>query len=116
MEFKRAEGAAMSTTWETIEERERKVRGTRTTSAMVRADEQVPAGADLKAAFAQRSFISREDLRHIAGQHYEGPVVTLYLNFSADRLLRADRPVFLSVFNSLRHRELEARKATIESL
>src|SRR5437899_1856616 len=27
----------MSTTWETIEERERRVRGTRTTSAMVRA-------------------------------------------------------------------------------
>ncbi len=56
----------MSTTWETIEERERRVRGTRTTSTMVRAGEQVPVGDTLKAAFAERPFINREDLRSIA--------------------------------------------------
>ena len=44
----------MSTTWETIEERERRVRGTRTTSAMLRAGDQVPAGNTLKSAFAER--------------------------------------------------------------
>ena len=106
----------MSTTWETIEERERRVRGTRTTSAMVRAGEQVPAGDTLKSAFAARPFISREDLRSIARQDYERPVITLYLNFSADRVVRADRPVFLTIFSSLRHQALEARKAYIESL
>ena len=99
---------AMATTWETIEERERRVRGTRTTSAMVRAAEQIPAGDNLKAAFAERPFISRDELRNIARQHDEGPVITLYLNFSPERPL-------LSVFDSLRHGELEARKPYIES-
>src|SRR2546423_281123 len=106
----------MSTTWETIEERERRVRGSRTTSAMIRAGEQVPAGDTLKSAFAERPFISREDLRSIARQQYERPVVTLYLNFSPERVVRADRPVFLSIFSSLRHQVLEAKKAYIESL
>src|SRR5438034_1642433 len=110
------EGVAMSTTWETIEERERRVRGTRTTSAMVRAGEQVPAGNTVRSAFAQRPFISREDLRSIARQDYERPVITLYLNFSADRVVRADRPVFLSIFNSLRHQALEAGKTYVDSL
>ena len=106
----------MSTTWETIEERERRVRGTRTTSTMVRAWEQMPAGDTLKSAFAERPFINREDLRRIARQAYDRPVITLYLNFSAERLVRADRPVFLSIFSSLRHQALEARKTYIESL
>ena len=98
----------VATIWETIEERERRVRGTRTTSAMVRAAEQIPAADNLKAAFAERPFISRDELRNIARQHDEGPVITLYLNFSPDRPL-------LSVFDSLRHGELEARKPYIDS-
>ena len=98
----------VATIWETIEERERRVRGTRTTSAMVRAAEQIPAADNLKAAFAERPFISRDELRNIARQHDEGPVITLYLNFSPDRPL-------LSVFDSLRHAELEARKPYIDS-
>jgi hypothetical protein len=105
----------MATTWETIEERERRVRGTRTTSAMVRAAEQFPGGDNLKAAFAQRPFISRQELRKIARDHDEGPVITLYLNFAGQRLVR-DHPLFLTVFDSLRHGELEARKPYIESL
>ena len=92
----------MSTTWETIDERERRVRGTRTTSPMARAAEQVPAGDTLKKVFSQRPFISREDLRAVGAQDYEGAVITLYLNFSPERLVRSDRPVFLSVFSSLR--------------
>jgi Bacterial archaeo-eukaryotic release factor family 10 len=105
----------MATTWETIEERERRVRGTRTSSAMGRAAEQIPGGDNLKAAFAARPFISRQDLRNIAREHDEGPVLTLYLNFSGERLVR-DHPLFLTVFDSLRHGELEARKPYIESL
>jgi hypothetical protein len=105
----------MATTWETIEERERRVRGTRTTSAMVRAAEQIPGGDNLKTAFTERPFISREELRNIASDHDEGPVLTLYLNFSGERLVR-DHPLFLTVFDSLRHGELEARKPYIESL
>ena len=106
----------MSSTWESIEERERRVRGTRNLSAMRRAAEEIPAVESLKAAFAERPFINREDLRNIARQQYEGPVITLYLNFGPDRLVRADRPVFLSVFSSLRHAALETSKAHIESL
>src|ERR1700730_10218350 len=106
----------MATTWETIEERERRVRGSRTTTAMARAAEQIPEHQSLTAAFAERPFISREDLRNIARQHYERPVITFYLNFSPERLVRADPPVFMSVFHSLRHQALEARKPYIESL
>jgi peptide chain release factor subunit 1 len=106
----------MATTWETIDERERRVRGTRTTTTMARAAEQVPEGKSLTATFAERPFISREDLKTIARQHYERPVITLYFNFSPERLVRADPPVFVSVFHSLRHQELEARKPFIEAL
>jgi hypothetical protein len=106
----------MASTWETIEERERRVRGTRTSSAMARAAEQIPESESLRAAFAERPFISLTDLRNIARQPYERPVITLYLNFSPDRLVRSDAPVFLTVFHSLRHGELEARKPNIEAL
>ena len=106
----------MATTWETIEERERRVRGTRTTSTMARAGEQVPEGKTLTSTFAERSFINREDLKTIARRRYERPVITLYFNFNPNRLVRADPPVFMSVFHSLRHQELEARKPFIEAL
>ena len=106
----------MASTWETIDERERRVRGTRTTTAMARAAEQIPEGKTLTATFAERAFISREDLKTIARQHYERPVISFYLNFAPERLVRADPPVFVSVFHSLRHQALEARKANIESL
>ena len=106
----------MASTWETLEERERRVRGTRTTSAMARAAEQIPDARALAAAFAERPFINREDLKAIARQHYERPVVTFYLNLSPERLVRADPPVFVSVFHSLRHEALEARKPYIEGL
>jgi peptide chain release factor subunit 1 len=106
----------MATNWETIEEREQRVKGTRTTSAMARAAEQIPDPKTLKAAFADRPFISREDLRNIARQHYERPVITFYLNLAPQQAVRSDPPVVLSVFHSLRHGELEARKPYIEAL
>src|SRR6202165_257224 len=106
----------MASTWETLDERERRVRGTRTSTAMARAHEQIPEGKTLNAAFAERPFINREDLKAIARQHYERPVITFYLSFSPERLVRADPPVFVSVFHSLRHQALEARKAHVEAL
>jgi len=106
----------MATTWETIEEREHRVRGTRSSSAMARAAEQIPEGRTLRAVFAERPFISREDLKSIARQHYGRPVITLYLNFNPQTLVRSDPAAFVSIFHSLRHRELEARKAYIEAL
>jgi peptide chain release factor subunit 1 len=83
---------------------------------MARAAEQIPDARALAAAFAERPFINREDLKAIARQHYERPVVTFYLNLSPERLVRADPPVFVSVFHSLRHQALEARKPYIEGL
>lgn len=106
----------MSTVWESLEERERRVRGSRTTSAMARAAEQTPDGKSLAEAFATRPFISRDDLRRIGAQSYERPVITLYLNFTPERLVRADRPVFLSVFSSLRHQALDASKGYLDGL
>jgi peptide subunit release factor 1 (eRF1) len=106
----------MSTTWEAIEERERRVRASRTTSAMARAEEQVPEGKSLKEAFAQRPFIGRQDIRGITRQTYERPVISLYLNFASERVVRAERPLFLSIFSSLRHQTLEVRKSFIDSL
>ena len=106
----------MASTWETLEERERRVRGTRTTSTMARAAQEIPEPTTLKAAFADRPFISREDLRKIGRQHYERPVITFYLNLAPQQAVRSDPPVFVSIFHSLRHRELEARKPYIEEL
>src|SRR6266550_4890312 len=106
----------MASTWETLEERERRVKGTRTTSTMARAAEQIPEAKTLAAAFAARPFISREDLKAIARQPYERAVITFYLNLAPEQGARSDPPVFLSVFHSLRHRELEARKPYIEGL
>src|SRR2546428_595404 len=106
----------MASTWETLEERERRVRGTRTTSAMARAAEQIPDARTLAAAFADRPFISREDLRNIARQHYGRPLITFYLTLAPRRGARSDPPVFVSIFHSLRHRELEVRKPYIEGL
>src|SRR2546426_11069294 len=106
----------MASTWETLEERERRVRGTRTTSAMARAAQEIPEPTTLKTAFADRPFISREDLRNIARHHYERPVITFYLNLAPQQGVRSDPPVFVSIFHSLRHRELEVRKPYIEGL
>ncbi len=50
-----------------------------------------------------------QELRQLAQQRYDGPVISLYLNFSAEHLVGGERPEFLTVFHSLRHRELEAR-------
>jgi len=83
---------------------------------MARAAEQIPEAKTLAAAFAERPFISREDIRAIARQHYERPVITFYLNLAPQEGVRSDPPVFISVFHSLRHRELEARKPYIEGL
>jgi hypothetical protein len=60
--------------------------------------------------------MSLRELRQIAEREYEAPVVSLFLNFGPDRLVHADRPIFLSVFESLRHGELDRRKSYIESL
>jgi len=60
--------------------------------------------------------MSLHELRQITEQEYESPVVSLYLNFSPDRLVRSDRPIFLSVFESLRQGELSRRRNYIESL
>src|SRR2546421_2273096 len=106
----------MASTWETLEERERRVRGTRTTSTMARAAQEIPEPTTLKAAFADRPFISREDLRKIGRQHYERPVITFYLNLAPQQGVRSDPPVFVSIFHSLRYRELEVRKPYIEGL
>ena len=106
----------MASTWETLEERERRVRGTRTTSTMARAAQEIPEPTTLKAAFADRPFISREDLRKIGRQHYERPVITFYLNLAPQQGVRSDPPVFVSIFHSLRHGELEARKPDIEEI
>jgi peptide subunit release factor 1 (eRF1) len=56
-----------------------------------------------------------QELRQLAQQRYDGPVISLYLNFSSEHLVGGERPVFLTVFHSLRHQELEARKAFIEA-
>src|SRR3989449_3572322 len=106
----------MASTWETLEERERRVRGTRTKSAMARAAQEIPEPTTIKTAFADRPYISREDLRNIARRHYERPVITFYLNLAPRQGVRSDPPVFVSIFHRLRHRELEVRKPYIEGL
>jgi peptide subunit release factor 1 (eRF1) len=62
-----------------------------------------------------RPFISRAELRELTARVYSQPVVSVYLNITPDVLIR-DPPVYLTVFNSMRHRELAARRDLVRAL
>ncbi len=106
----------MSTVWESVEERERRIRGSRTTSAMSREATEAAEPKSLRDAFRYQRFVQAEDLRRLASQPYDRPVVSLYMNFAPEQPVRADRSVSLSVFHSLRHAALEASAEYLQSL
>jgi hypothetical protein len=59
--------------------------------------------------------ISAADLRELASPTYANPVVSVYLDVSKDRTVR-NPPVYLSVFNSMRHEETAKRQDLIDRL
>lgn len=104
----------MATTWGTVDEREAEIADLHGARAKLRESQLRRTEQQVAGAFSARPFTIRE-LRHLATQTYAVPVISLYLNFEPQRLVR-ERPVFLSVFNSLRHAALEADRAWIDSL
>ncbi|HYW27237.1 MAG TPA: hypothetical protein VE953_23910 [Terriglobales bacterium] len=62
-----------------------------------------------------RRSASMEDVRELARTRVDGPVVSLYLDLGAARVVR-DPPVYLTVFHSLRRQELEARHDLVAGL
>lgn len=83
--------------------------------SMARGRERAPEELDLRVALESERPITATALREHARGSYEQPVVSLYLNLSPQRI--GDRPTsYLSVFNSMRHRELAARRDLLERL
>jgi release factor family 10 len=105
----------MIRTHETAEERIRRLGNIEQAALRFRKTRLRRVFRTLEAAMGAGPMSLRE-LRQMVEQEYETPVVSLYLNFSPDRLVRADRPIFLSIFESLRQGELQRRKSYLESL
>jgi hypothetical protein len=102
------------TTWGTVGDREAEIADLHGARAKLRHSQVRRTEHEVPRAFSAAPFTIRE-LRHLASQTYASPVISLYLNFVPERLLR-ERPVYLSVFNSLRHAALEASRTLIDSL
>lgn len=102
-------------THETAEERMRRLGNIEQAALRFRKTRVRRVFRTLEAAMSAGPMSLRE-LRQMVEQEYEAPVVSLYLNFSPDRLVRADRPIFLSVFESLRQGEIDRRKSYVDSL
>jgi hypothetical protein len=99
----------------TAEERERRIGELHLENVRRRKSQARKLHKTLENAFSA-GLITAGELRRLAQQDYEAPVISLYLNFSPKNVSRGDHPVFLAVFDSLRHQELERRKAFIEAL
>lgn len=96
-------------TWEAREQREWAI------GSMARGRARAPEALDLRVALESAGPIGVAALRELAGRTYDQPVVSLYLNLSPQRI--GDRPNgSVSVFDSLRHRELAARPELLERL
>lgn len=99
----------------TADERERRLREIHLDNVRLRKSQIRKVYATLESAFTAGPMTLRE-FRQLAALDYQAPVISLYLNFTPQNVVRADRPVFLSVFDSLRHGELERRKPYLETL
>lgn len=60
-------------------------------------------------------FVTSAELRELATRTYSQPVISVYLNLTPDRAGRGPG-VYLTLFNSMRHRELAARQELIDHL
>ena len=99
--------------WEGIEQRESKLsflREVRRKGRRTLDRRKAKSLANLEDLEAQ-PFISSTELRELAARVYSQPVVSVYLDLTPDVW-----PAYLTVFNSMRHRELAARRDLVGTL
>lgn len=98
-----------------IEERERQIQSVGQARRVGRVPARRPEAPSLRADFEVERFVSPDELRELARRAYERPVISVYLNATAEKTVRRP-PVLLTVFNSMRHGEESARAAFIGAL
>jgi hypothetical protein len=98
-----------------LEQREADIRLALAVRARARAWRPSESSASLSADQEAGRFPSVPELRELVGRSYGGPVISVYLNLASERLV-GNPPVYVSVLKSMRHGELEARRALVKSL
>src|SRR5262245_10623646 len=101
--------------WEAIDEREEKIRSIPGARRGRRVPTKRPEVPSLRDSLRAQRFISAHELRELVDRTYGQPVVSLYLNLTPELVVRRP-PVYLSMLNSLRHRETAARRDLIAAL
>lgn len=101
--------------WDAIEERERKIESMRGARRRGRWSTVWPEAPTLVKDLQAERFVSSAELRDLATRTYSQPVISVYLNLTPDRAGRGPG-AYLTLFNSMRHRELAARQELIDHL
>lgn len=98
-----------------IEEREKQIAAIMEKSKKGKRQVKRIKKSTLVNSAAVKTLITQADLEHLVKDKYSKPVVSLYLTFTPEKVIR-ERKVFLSVFNSLKATELRKRKLFIDKL
>src|SRR6266700_4376301 len=108
-------GDSVDERWDLVAERERKIEAVRDARAKGNRTARRRDVTRLTEDVDPRRSVSLADVRELARADYDGPVVSLYMNLSPERVIR-DPPVFLTVCHWLRRRERDARQELIDGL
>jgi hypothetical protein len=100
---------------EALEQRQLDIRSLLAVREKGRAGPPSETSASLAEDFAAGLLTSGRELRQLVARSYGGPVISLYLNLAPERLV-GKPPVYLSVLNSMRHGELQARRELVKGL
>jgi hypothetical protein len=103
-------------TRDALEERLRQISSAREVRRMSRLLARAPESASLADEATLERLVSSAQLRELATREYEQPVVSLYLNLEPEEAVVGKPRAHFSVFNSLRHSELAARRELVEAL
>lgn len=101
--------------WDAVGERERKIESMRGTRRKGRRSAVRPEAPSLGKGLQAEHFVTSAELRELATRTYSQPVISVYLNLTPDRAGRGPG-AYLTLFNSMRHRELAARQELIDHL
>ena len=98
-----------------LEERKGRIRSMEVARTKSRLWTRRPEAGSLRVGLEVTRSVSAADLRTLAGVRYEQPVVSVYLNAAPQGVVGRPR-VHLTVFNSMRRREVAARSEMIDGL
>ena len=105
----------MEARWDATDERERRIRSIPGARRGRRLKSRQAEATSLRDGLGAQRFVSALELRELVDRTYDQPVVSVYLNLTPEHVVRRP-PVYLSMFNSMRHREVAARRGLIETL